>query len=293
MSISIGSNSNGDLELYTGSIKVLTADGKTGVVNFDNGITIPTLAASTNNKYVATTEFVTTAVPAGLISFFTMTSAPTGWLKANGAAISRTTYASLFGAIGTTFGAGDGSTTFNLPDLRGEFLRGFDDGRGIDAMSVSSWSYSGTTITVNTSIAHGLVVGSTGSLSGLTATTNAPNGTFVTVSVPSSTQFTFTANATPTGTAGVNNATVNRLFGSLQIDAVQSHGHAIKSGWSNSSWDPGRCVANGSAYVGVNNECGNALSTVLTPTSDGVNGNAKTSAETRPRNIALLACIKY
>lgn len=57
------------------------------------------------------------------------------WLKDNagsGAAVSRTTYAALFAAIGTTFGAGNGSTTFNLPDLRGEFLRGWDDGRGAD-----------------------------------------------------------------------------------------------------------------------------------------------------------------
>lgn len=61
------------------------------------------------------------------------TSAPAGWLKANGAAISRASYAALFAVIGTTFGAGDGSTTFNLPDLRGEFLRGLDDGRGVDS----------------------------------------------------------------------------------------------------------------------------------------------------------------
>lgn len=69
----------------------------------------------------------------GLIGFFSQTSAPSGWLKANGAVVSRTTYASLFSAIGTTFGVGDGSTTFKLPDLRGEFLRGLDDGRGVDA----------------------------------------------------------------------------------------------------------------------------------------------------------------
>lgn len=59
-------------------------------------------------------------------------AAPSGWLKANGAAVSRTTYAALFSAIGTTFGAGDGTTTFNLPDLRAEFIRGLDDGRNID-----------------------------------------------------------------------------------------------------------------------------------------------------------------
>lgn len=69
----------------------------------------------------------------GSILFFARNTAPTGWLKANGAAVSRTSYAALFAAIGTTFGVGDGSTTFNLPDLRGEFLRGWDDGRGIDS----------------------------------------------------------------------------------------------------------------------------------------------------------------
>lgn len=69
----------------------------------------------------------------GSVIYFARTTAPTGYLKANGAAVSRTTYAALFTAIGTTFGAGDGATTFNLPDLRGEFIRGWDDGRGIDS----------------------------------------------------------------------------------------------------------------------------------------------------------------
>lgn len=69
----------------------------------------------------------------GLTGHFARNTPPTGWLKANGAAVSRTTYAALFAAIGTTFGAGDGATTFNLPDLRAEFVRGWDDGRGVDA----------------------------------------------------------------------------------------------------------------------------------------------------------------
>ncbi|MGD7237980.1 tail fiber protein, partial [Ralstonia pseudosolanacearum] len=70
---------------------------------------------------------------AGLIGYFARSTAPNGWLKANGAAVSRTTYAALYAEIGTTFGAGDGAATFNLPDLRGEFLRGWDDGRGVDS----------------------------------------------------------------------------------------------------------------------------------------------------------------
>ena len=73
-----------------------------------------------------------TAVPAGTIQYFAGSSAPDGYLKANGALISRTTYADLFAAIGTTFGVGDGSTTFGIPDLRGEFARGWDDARGVD-----------------------------------------------------------------------------------------------------------------------------------------------------------------
>lgn len=72
------------------------------------------------------------ATPAGTIMYFARDWAPTGWLKANGAAVSRTTYAGLFAVLGTYYGAGDGSATFNLPDLRGEFIRSYDDGRGVD-----------------------------------------------------------------------------------------------------------------------------------------------------------------
>ena len=70
--------------------------------------------------------------PAGAVIYHAANAPPTGFIKANGAAISRSTYADLFSAIGTTFGAGDGSTTFLVPDLRGEFMRGWDDSRGID-----------------------------------------------------------------------------------------------------------------------------------------------------------------
>lgn len=78
--------------------------------------------------------------PPGAVQFFAQPWAPVGWLKANGAEVSRTTYANLFAAIGTHYGAGNGSTTFNLPDLRGEFLRGLDDGRGVDTgRQIGSW----------------------------------------------------------------------------------------------------------------------------------------------------------
>ena len=71
-------------------------------------------------------------VPSGTVLYFAGSSAPAGWLKANGAAVSRTAYAALFAAIGMTYGGGDFRNTFNLPDLRGEFIRGWDDGRGVD-----------------------------------------------------------------------------------------------------------------------------------------------------------------
>lgn len=71
--------------------------------------------------------------PAGEVIPYASSSAPFGFIKCNGAAVSRTTYADLFAAIGTTFGGGDGSSTFNVPDLRGEFIRGWDDARGIDS----------------------------------------------------------------------------------------------------------------------------------------------------------------
>lgn len=79
-------------------------------------------------------------VPAGTISAIAGSAIPAGTIECNGAELSRTTYADLFAAIGTTYGVGDGSTTFNVPDLRGEFLRGFDGGRGIDSgRALGSW----------------------------------------------------------------------------------------------------------------------------------------------------------
>lgn len=96
--------------------------------------TAPTPAANDNSSKIATTAFVQAAItaainaisifPSGMVVDFGTSVVPTGWLLCNGAAVSRTTYAALFAAIGTTFGAGDGSTTFNVPDCRGLFRRG-------------------------------------------------------------------------------------------------------------------------------------------------------------------------
>lgn len=64
------------------------------------------------------------SAPAGSVIDFAGSSAPSGWLICDGSVISRTTYAALFAAIGTTWGVGDGSTTFGIPDARGVFIRG-------------------------------------------------------------------------------------------------------------------------------------------------------------------------
>lgn len=69
---------------------------------------------------------------AGQVAHFAMATAPDGWIKADGTAVSRTVYAALFAAIGTIYGLGDGTLTFNLPDLRGKFVRSFTDGSTTD-----------------------------------------------------------------------------------------------------------------------------------------------------------------
>lgn len=162
-------------------------------------------------------------VPAGAVMAFAMNAAPTGWLKANGAAVSRTTYAALFAAIGTTFGAGDGSTTFNLPDLRGEFLRGWDDGRGVDT---------------------------------------------------------------------------GRVFGSQQAHEIQSHTH---TGSTNTAGAHAHSYTAGANFNRLNSGAGGQTpnnSAGLTTSTNGDHShtltiNATGGTETRPRNRALLFCIKF
>lgn len=132
----------------------------------------------------------------GTVQFFAMSAPPTGWLKCNGSAVSRTVYAALFSSIGTVYGVGNGTSTFNLPDLRGEFLRGWDDGRGVDS---------------------------------------------------------------------------GRVLGSSQADDFKSHTHTY----------------NGDTLVGLGGTGTNVYANFTGPTS------ATGGAETRPRNVALLVCIKY
>lgn len=71
-------------------------------------------------------DTINTNTPVGSISLFAGSTAPTGWLICDGSAVSRTTYANLFSVIGTTYGTGDGSTTFNIPDIQGKVPVGID-----------------------------------------------------------------------------------------------------------------------------------------------------------------------
>ena len=75
----------------------------------------------------AVASIPTIDIPSGAVMPFAMSEAPAGWLACRGQAVSRSDYAALFAAIGTTYGSGNGSSTFNLPNLRGQFVRGWND----------------------------------------------------------------------------------------------------------------------------------------------------------------------
>lgn len=123
----------------------ITLDGSTGIGTPDITSTAAPALVGTNFTSLPSAQLTgalpaisgasltgISSVPAGSVVYHAANAAPTGFIKANGATVSRTTYADLFAAIGTTFGNGDGSSTFEVPDLRGEFMRGSDDGRGVD-----------------------------------------------------------------------------------------------------------------------------------------------------------------
>lgn len=110
----------------------------------------------------------------GDIKMYGAASAPAGFLECNGAEVSRTTYAALFAAIGTTWGSGNGSTTFTLPDLRGRVPRGWDHGAGVDAARVFG-SYQADALGSHT---HDLSTGTAASAGGHThSATTASAGT--------------------------------------------------------------------------------------------------------------------
>lgn len=121
--------------------KMLHYKDNTGVTNattIADAITGANLIPMINNQDA--TNIIQVSSPVGNVQVFAASSIPSGYLECNGSALSRTAYAALFAIIGTTYGVGDGSTTFNIPDLRGEFIRGYDNGRGIDTgRGIGTW----------------------------------------------------------------------------------------------------------------------------------------------------------
>lgn len=145
------------------------------------------------------------------------TTAPSLWLLAYGQAISRTTYASLFGVIGTSFGSGDGSTTFNVPDLRGRYTAGKDDMGGVAANRITN-AVSGIT---------GITLGATGGLQSVTiAIANLPAHTH-SVSVSGTTAGSGSLDHTHNFTYQLANVRVNASLGGTSVlsDTTASSGN--------------------------------------------------------------------
>ena len=84
------------------------------------------MADSGTDKKVKKSNLIKDTVPAGVVDMFAGSTAPSGYLLCDGSAVSRSTYSKLFTAIGTTYGSGDGSTTFNLPNLKGKVAVGLN-----------------------------------------------------------------------------------------------------------------------------------------------------------------------
>ncbi|URQ76162.1 MAG: tail fiber protein [Candidatus Ochrobactrum gambitense] len=163
-------------DIANGLSSVLVRDGRNGMVgplNMGNFPINNVLASSSPTSSAVVSQLI----PIGSVIDFAGANAPDGWLFCDGKAVSRTTYSDLFTAIATAFGTGDGSTTFNVPDLRGRTAAGRDNmggtaanrlttaGSGIDGTAVgkSGGSQSQTlTVAQMPSHNHGGVTTGTG-----------------------------------------------------------------------------------------------------------------------------------
>lgn len=212
----------------------------------------PTATSGTDTTQLATTAFVQDAVgalvtiPSGMLAPFAGTSAPSGWFLCYGQAVSRTTYAALFTAIGTTYGTGDGSTTFNLPDLRGRTIAGVDD-MGGSAASRLTGDNGASTATADsngsfTSATNILVDGNSGTIIlGMKVTGTGISGEVTVVKINSQTDIVLSSAVTITD----NTALTFTFDGSILGSAGGENTHLLTSaesgepGHSHTLTDPG------------------------------------------------------
>ena len=227
-------------------------------------------------------------LPAGMVMYFANSTAPQGWFVCDGSLKSRTNYIDLFNAVGTTYGAGDGTTTFNLPDFRGQFLRSWSGATSTVAVFTgtinngASTPAAGTYLSVLSTPTGLLRIGQTLSGTGITAGTKIISQSTGPAGGPGiyivdTTQLV----SSTTITASVPDA--GRAIGSNQIDAFQSHVHASPAGYQYVTTPfTGDGSIDGSATIGSGQRNANA-----------VDSAAAGGVETRPINAALMVCIKY
>jgi microcystin-dependent protein len=120
--------SGGERRWTFGTLRATLVSGAASTIATSNLPASKILASDTNGKVTASaispTELQGGLMPTGAVMAFAMQTPPEGWLACDGTPVSRTTYSKLLQAIGTIYGVGDGANTFNLPDLRGYFVRG-------------------------------------------------------------------------------------------------------------------------------------------------------------------------
>lgn len=167
----------------------------------------------------AVTDALSTVIPVGTILPFAASHAPEGFLICDGRAVSRTTYADLFNVIGTTYGGGNGTTTFNLPDLRDEFLRGASPTRPVG--TEEGWMTGSHTHTAN--------IGSAGEHAH-SITVNAAGGHTHTASASSVANHThsITVNSAGNHSHSISESVAGAHNHSVTINSAGAHSHSVK-----------------------------------------------------------------
>ena len=213
---------NGNLSVTGNQVDVgsfsATSIGISGAATFATIPTAPTATTGDNSTNLATTAFVQNAIPVGSITgqilMWPTSSVPSGYLLCNGSAVSRTTYSGLFSVLGTTFGAGDNTTTFNLPNYADNMPIGVGTiatavgitGGSKDAVVVSH-THTATSVVTDPSHAHTQTLGNAGGSVGSNASYNGSGANQVTASINSA--VTGITVATTNATAGVSGTNAN------------------------------------------------------------------------------------